>query len=148
LLKNPQQTRLRLHRHVPDLIEKQSAAFRLLKTPGATRRSTGEGLNLTEPVSVYSSFARQYGAGCAIQRILSGRFQIAALPRLDQVCVPVTVWWPGCRTATPPDTPEGLTQVPFDWLDECGPLAPLDRPPDLTARLRVELFEPVRVMES
>jgi len=114
----------------------------------AARRSDGPPLDLTEAVSVYSSFARQYGAGCAIQRILSGRFQIAALPRLDQVCVPVTVWWPGCRTATPPDTPEGLTQVPFDWLDECGPLAPLDRPPDLTARLRVELFEPVRVMES
>ena len=114
----------------------------------AGRRSAGEDPSLTEPVSVYSSFARQYGAGWAIQRILSGRFQIPALPRLGQVCVPVTVWWPGCRTATPPETTADRAQVRLDWLDECGPLAPFDRADDLTARLRVELFEPVRVVEG
>ncbi|MEX1010137.1 MAG: hypothetical protein WEC72_02215, partial [Chthoniobacterales bacterium] len=112
----------------------------------AGRRSAGIDFDLTEAVSVYSSFARQYGAGWAIQRILSGRFQITALPRLEQMCIPLTVWWPSCGTAAPPETPAGQGQVRFDWLDECGPLATLDRPEDLTARLRVELFEPVHAV--
>lgn len=114
----------------------------------AGRRSAAADLSLIEPVSVYSSFARQYGAGWAIQRMLSGRFQIPTLPRLGQVCLPVTVWWPGCRTATPPETTTERAQVRLDWLEECGPLAPLDRADDLTARLRVELFEPVRVVSG
>lgn len=114
----------------------------------AGRRSAGVEFDLAEPVSVYSSFARQYGAGWAIQRILSGRFQIGALPRLGQICIPLTVWWPGFGTAAPPESPAGQAQVRFDWLDECGPLAPLDRAEDLTARLRVELFEPVRAVQG
>ena len=120
-----------------------------LSTPSAItrwlggRRSAGPELDLAEAVSVYSSFARQYGAGSAIQRILSGRLQAAALPRLDEVCAPVTIWWPGCHAnGQPPAASAGLR---LDWLEECGPLAPLDRSDDLVSRLQVELFEPVRV---
>jgi pimeloyl-ACP methyl ester carboxylesterase len=112
------------------------------------RRSDAGNIDLTEPVSVYSSFARQYGAGLAVQRILSGRFQTAALPRLSEVCVPVTLWWPGCRAANPPESAlQHGSQVRLDWLDDCGPLAPLDRVADLTSRLQVELFQPVHVAE-
>jgi len=119
-----------------------------LSTPTATgrwlagRRSAGPELDLAEAVSVYSSFARQYGAGSAIQRILSGRLEAVSLPRLEEVCAPITIWWPGCHAAQPPVSSKGLR---LDWLEECGPLAPLDRPDDLVARLQVELFEPVRV---
>jgi hypothetical protein len=35
--------------------------------------------------------------------------------------------------------------VRLDWLEEAGPLAPLDRGNELSARLRTELFEPVRL---
>jgi pimeloyl-ACP methyl ester carboxylesterase len=112
------------------------------------RRSDAGNIDLTEPVSVYSSFARQYGAGLAVQRILSGRFQTAALPRLPEVCVPVTVWWPGCRAAHPPESAlQHGSQVRLDWLDDCGPLAPLDRAADLTSRLQVELFQPVHLAD-
>jgi hypothetical protein len=34
------------------------------------------------------------------------------------------------------------------WLEECGPLAPLDRSGDLTARLQRELFSPVRMADD
>lgn len=108
------------------------------------RRSAGERLDLAEAVSVYSSFARQYGAGWAIERILSGRLHCPPLPRLEEVCAPVTVWWPGCRGRSAPEIASGGAPVRLEWLEESGPLAPLDRSEDLTARLRVELFEPVR----
>lgn len=110
-----------------------------------TRRSLGSQLDLSEPVSVYSSFARQYGAAWAVQRIMSGRFNLPPLPRLESVCVPVTIWWPGRAAGDPPTSAIGQPQVRVEWLEDCGPLAPLDRPEDLAARLRVELFEPVRV---
>ncbi len=109
------------------------------------RRSAGSTLDLSEPVSVFSSFARQYGAAWALLRILSGRFSTPALPRLDGVCVPVTIWWPGHGAGNPPESASGQPDVRVDWLDESGPLAPLDRADDLAARLRVELFQPVRV---
>ncbi len=109
------------------------------------RRSLGSQLELAEPVSVYSSFARQYGAAWAVQRIMSGRFNLVPLPRLENVCVPVTVWWPGRGAGDPPAAAAGPPQVRVEWLDDCGPLAPLDRPEDISARLRVELFEPVHV---
>lgn len=112
------------------------------------RRSADSNIDLSEPVSVYSSFARQYGAAWAIYRILSGRLALAPLPRIDGVCVPVTVWWPGHGAGDPPDAASGQPHVRVEWLDESGPLAPLDRAADLTARLRVELFEPVRVAGS
>ena len=111
----------------------------------AGRRSAGSTLDLSEPVSVFSSFARQYGAAWALLRILSGRFSTPALPRLDGVCVPVTIWWPGHGAGNPPESASGQPDVRVDWLDESGPLAPLDRADDLAARLRVELFQPVRV---
>ena len=114
----------------------------------ATRCSAGSTLDLAEPVSVFSSFARQYGAAWALLRILSGRFNIPPLPRLDGVCVPVTIWWPGQGAGDPPEAVSGQPHVRVDWLDECGRLAPLDRADDLAARLRVELFQPVRVAES
>jgi len=120
-----------------------------LSTPAAIarwlsgRRSAGPELDLAEAVSVYSSFARQYGAGSAIQRILSGRLQTAAMPRLGEVCAPVTIWWPGCHAGG--ESPAASAGLRLDWLDECGPLAPLDRADDLVARLQVELFQPVRV---
>ncbi len=111
----------------------------------ASRRSAGEPLDLTEAVSVFSSFARQYGAAWALLRILSGRLAVTALPRLDGVPVPLTIWWPGQRAGNPPEGAVGQPQVRVDLLDECGPLAPLDRADDVAARLRVELFEPIRV---
>jgi hypothetical protein len=78
--------------------------------------------------------------------MMSGRFQTAALPRLEQVCVPMTIWWPGQRAGSPPEIPVARAQARLEWLDESGPLAPLDRADDLAARLQVELFQPVRVV--
>ena len=43
LLQHAQQPRLRLHRHVADLVEEQRAAFRLLEAAGAARVGAGEG---------------------------------------------------------------------------------------------------------
>lgn len=110
-----------------------------------SRRSAHADFDLSEPVSVYSSFARQYGAGWAIERVISGRLHTAALPRLGEACVPATVWWPACGTTDPPAVPEAARQVRLEWLEQTGPLAPLDRAGDLTARLRIELFEPVHM---
>jgi haloalkane dehalogenase len=109
----------------------------------ASRRSAESSIDLAEPVSVFSSFARQYGAEWAVLRMLSGRFAIDPLPRLAEVCVPVTVWWPASGTAGHP-APAG-PGVRIELLDQCGPLAPLDLADDLAARLRVELFEPVHL---
>ncbi len=109
------------------------------------RRSAGPPLDLVEPVSVCSSFARQYGAAWALQRLLSGRFRTSALPRLEEVCVPVTVWWPGRSEARLPEAVAGQSTVRVDHLPESGPLAPLDQSDALAARLREELFSPVRV---
>lgn len=110
----------------------------------AARRSTGRDLDLKEAVSVYASFARQYGAEWAVGRIMSGRLRLAALPEPDRVCVPTVLWWPE-RTG---DAPDGVLDGPpvrLDWLPSAGALAPLDDPDDLAARLRSELFEPVRL---
>lgn len=112
-----------------------------------SRRSDGPPLDLGEPVSVYSSFARQYGAGWAIQRILSGRLQTEALPRLAEVCSPVQIWWPGRKEGSTPAIPQGAG-VDLKPLEGCGPLAPLDHPAVLESRLRVELFSPVRLAED
>lgn len=114
----------------------------------AGRRSSGPEWDLTEAVSVFASFARQYGAEWAVARILSGRLQTTALPRLEEVCVPVTVWWPGCHAGDPPEGTAGRPDLRLDWMDECGPLAPLDRAGDLTGRLQRELFTPVRMAEA
>jgi haloalkane dehalogenase len=111
------------------------------------RRSENSSLDLGEAVSVYSSFARQYGAAWAVLRMVSGRFRIDAAPRLGEVCVPVTVWWPGHRAARPPEEFSGRPSVRIDRLDSCGPLAPLDRAGEMAERLRRELFAPVRVAE-
>ncbi len=43
LLEHPQQSRLRLHRHVADLVEEQGAAFGLLEPPGIARVGSREG---------------------------------------------------------------------------------------------------------
>ena len=107
------------------------------------RCSTGGEFDPTEAVAVFASFARQYGAGWAIERILSGRFQSPDLPRLGEVCVPLTLWWPGQHAGTPPAGIAGRPDLRLDSLDDCGSLAPLDRAPDLTARLKIELFEPI-----
>lgn len=113
----------------------------------ASRRSPGPALDLAEPVSVFASFARQYGAAWAVLRILSGRFAVDTLPRLDSVCVPVTIWWPAARPEALP-VPAPQPGVRIDTLPACGPLAPLDRPAELTARLSEELFQPVRLAAS
>lgn len=113
----------------------------------ASRRSAGTALDLAEPVSVFSSFARQYGAAWAVLRTLSGRFSIPPLPRLGGVCVPVTIWWPGHGAGEPPEAASG-PETRVDRLENCGPLAPLDRAEDLTARLQTELFQPMRVMKG
>src|SRR5262249_12423127 len=42
LLQHPQKTRLRLHRHVADLVEEECTAFRLLEAPGAAGIGTRE----------------------------------------------------------------------------------------------------------
>ena len=108
------------------------------------RRSEGEPIDLAEAVSVYASFARQYGAEWAVARIMSGRFRLDSVPETDRLCVPTTVWWP-VRAG---DAPAGLVARPpvrLEWLEEAGALAPLDRVADLSGRLRTELFEPVRL---
>jgi haloalkane dehalogenase len=61
----------------------------------ASRRSAGAPIDLAEAVSVFSSFSRQYGAAWALLRMMSGRFHTGPLPGLTDVCVPVTIWWPG-----------------------------------------------------
>lgn len=114
----------------------------------AGRRSRGSEIDLAEAVSVYASFARQYGAAWAVQRIMSRRFMTGALPRLPEVCSPVTIWWPGHLAANPPVVGADNPQVRLDWLDECGPLAPLDRAVELTARLQAEIYRPIRVAEG
>lgn len=113
----------------------------------ASRRSEGPELDLGEAVSVYSSFARQYGASWAIERIMSGRFSTEPLPRLEGVCVPITAWWPGRAGELPAPLNAAKPDVRIDQLPEYGALAPLDRSADLAARLRVELFSPVRVAD-
>ncbi|MGA0175702.1 MAG: alpha/beta fold hydrolase [Chthoniobacterales bacterium] len=110
----------------------------------AQRRSEGEPIDLAEAVSVYASFARQYGAEWALARIMSGRFRTDALPELERLCVPTVIWWP----ARSGEAPAGLVARPpvrVDWLEEAGALAPLDRSGQLSLRLRTELFEPVRL---
>ena len=42
LLEHPQQPRLRVHRHVADLVQKQRPAFGLLETPGGTVLRAGK----------------------------------------------------------------------------------------------------------
>ncbi len=107
-------------------------------------RSGGEPIDLSEAVSVYASFARQYGAEWAVARIMSGRFRVDPLPELDRLGVPTILWWPG-RAGDPPASVSGRPPIRFDWLEEAGALAPLDRAADLSGRLRTELFEPVRL---
>jgi pimeloyl-ACP methyl ester carboxylesterase len=114
----------------------------------AGRRNAGPELDLSEAVSVFASFARQYGAAWAVLRILSGRLKMDALPRLAEVCVPVTVWWPGRQAGDPPAGTVGRPDLRLDWLEESGPLAPLDRSADLADRLRKELFTPVRMADA
>ena len=110
----------------------------------AKRRSTGEPLDLTEAVSVYSSFARQYGAEWAVARIISGRFRLDAMPETDRLCVPAIVWWP-LRAGDAPSNLAGRPLLRADLLEDAGALAPLDAAAHLAARLRTELFEPVRL---
>lgn len=111
----------------------------------ASRRSAETSLDLEEPVSVFSSFARQYGAAWAVMRILSGRFSIPSLPRLPSVCVPVTIWQPTVSAGDATEVAAAHPAVRLDELENCGPLAPLDRAHDLTTRLKAELFQPVRL---
>ena len=106
------------------------------------RRSPGIHLDLSEAVSVYSSFARQYGAAWALMRMMSGRFQIAPLPRIEEVCVPITVWETSAEKTADPRP--GMT---VEVLENYGLLAPLDRSELMSSRLRQELLEPLRVVE-
>jgi hypothetical protein len=110
----------------------------------AKRRSAGEPIDLSEAVSVYASFARQYGAEWAVARIMSGRFRIEGLPEAERLCVPTIVWWPALASGPAP-TVFGRPPVRVDSLEEAGPLAPIDRSLKLTERLRTELFDPVRL---
>src|SRR3546814_15754397 len=41
-LEDPQQSRLRIHRHVADFVQEQGAALRLLEPPGSSRLSAGK----------------------------------------------------------------------------------------------------------
>jgi len=111
------------------------------------RRSEGPPADLTEAASVYASFARQDGAAWAAGRLLAGRLRLSPLPRLEQTCLPVTIWWPGHRTAPPPAGLAGQPSVRLDWIEEWGPLAPLDRSAEVSERLRQELFHPVRMAD-
>lgn len=110
----------------------------------AKRRSAGEPIDLDEAVSVYASFARQYGAEWAVARIMSGRFRLEPMPEAERLCLPTIVWWP-VRAGDAPSGLAGRPPIRLDWLEEAGALAPLDRAADLTDRLRTELFEPVRL---
>lgn len=110
----------------------------------AGRRSAGEPIDLAEAVSVYASFARQYGAEWAVARIMSGRFRTEAMPETERLCVPTIVWWPILASDAPPSV-SVRPPVRIDSLAEAGPLAPLDRSVELMERLRTELFEPVRL---
>lgn len=109
------------------------------------RRSPGAALDLDEAVAVFSTFARQYGAEWAIKRMISGRFALPALPRIEETLIPVTIWWPGNPDG--PATWAGAERpgVRLEVLEDCGPLAPLDRPGELVSLLQAELFHPVRL---
>jgi pimeloyl-ACP methyl ester carboxylesterase len=110
----------------------------------AKRRSAGEPIDLSEAVSVYASFARQYGAEWAVARVMSGRFRVDALPEIERLCVPTIIWWPAL-SAGPAPAISGRPPVRLDSLEEAGALAPLDRAIVLVERLRTEVFEPVRL---
>ncbi len=113
----------------------------------SSRRSPGASLDLTEAVSVFSSFARQYGAAWAVLRILSGRFNVPPLPRLGGVCVPVTIWLPEFDAEKLPEA-AAHAETRVDRLENCGPLAPLDQAENLTTRLQTELFQPMRMVRN
>ena len=58
LLQHAQQPRLRLHRHVADLVEEQRAAFGLLEAAGAARVGAGEGALLVAEQFGFDQVAR------------------------------------------------------------------------------------------
>jgi len=111
----------------------------------STRHSTKSDFAMAEAVSVYASFARQYGAEWALQRIMSGRFRTEALPRREHLCVPATILWPGLAAGSPPDLAGAQTQIRLQWMDDDGPLAPLDRPVEMVQRLQTEILHPVHL---
>jgi pimeloyl-ACP methyl ester carboxylesterase len=105
------------------------------------RRSPGVILDLSEAVSVFASFARQYGAAWAMMRMMSGRFQVTSLPRLEEVCVPSAIWQTAPSVSETPRP--GVT---FGHFSDWGALAPLDRPQDVARRLRMELDDSLRLI--
>jgi len=111
----------------------------------SARHSANSDFALSEAVSVYASFARQYGAQWALQRIMSGRFRTEALPRREHLCVPATILWPGRAAGNPPDIAGGQTQIRLQWMDDDGPLAPLDRSGEMVQRLQTEILHPVHL---
>ena len=58
LLQHAEQPRLRLHRHVADLVEEERAAFRLLEAPGGARLRAGEGAALMAEQLRFDQVAR------------------------------------------------------------------------------------------
>jgi pimeloyl-ACP methyl ester carboxylesterase len=107
------------------------------------RRSPGEVLDLTEAVSVFASFARQYGAAWAMMRMMSGRFQVSNLPRLEEVCAPTNIWQTSANAIVNP-RPGVTVQVFSEW----GGLAPLDRAEEMIHCLSLELSDPLRLVRG
>lgn len=133
------------------------AVYRGLSQPRAIerwlqgRRSPGAAFDLGEPVSVFSTFARQYGADHAVQRMMTRRLHVDLLERLPEVFVPVTLLWPeteplDARLAAAFGGAQAARRL--TRLAGCGPLAPLDRPLEMIEALEAELLHPLRLAEG
>src|SRR5439155_9877412 len=79
LLQDAQEPRLRLHRHVADLVEKERAALGLLETAGAAGVGAGEGALLVAEQFGFDEIARDRrhvdgdeGPGAALAVVMQG----------------------------------------------------------------------------
>jgi hypothetical protein len=56
--------------------------------------------------------------------------------------------WPTLAAGSPPDLAGGQTQIRLQWMDDDGPLAPLDRPGEMVQRLQTEILHPVHLASA
>ena len=96
-----------------------------------------------ETVRVVSICAQQYGAEHAILDFLAGHLAFDIESRLPLVPHPVTILWPDRASGFPPSKGEEiarkLAKAKLVPVADCGILAALERPEELTAILRSEL---------